>query len=999
LLNLSTSLSLTASSNSVCPGTNFTLTATNPSGGAGSSYTFQQLPVGNVIPAISANQAVANTAALPATFQVLSDSSGCVGNRTITIGRLDINGLGLSASPTVVCAGRPTTITATSHGNTVTASSVNYTFIAVSSTATVPVVSSSPTLVVTPTVPTVYVMAMDSLGCKINTLTAQPVTISVNILPALTLSATATSQSVCAGLPTTISVSSGTVTNVSYTWTPLTAFGTLTPAAPPSASAVAFQTVAGTYTIIGMDQLGCKGTETITIGIDPLATLSVNVSSTSNTICPMIGGPGATLSAVCNINPVTFAWTPSIGLSPTVGSSVVASPTVTGSYVYSATADNGYGCTGTGTYTLQVGPPPNMNIVTTASAVCQGYNAILTAFGATSYTWTSATFSNAVIQQSVSVGPGTYSVRGSNGGSCIDSTAYIVIGIANPLNITTALSPATGTTCIENNNPKYSKPTILSASGANTYVWFPFNPVNMTYSLGPTTTVRPPASTCYTVIGTTPVCSGSAIVCVTVAPQFTMGVLPPIPYMCVGDSLKLSIVNISSLAAGPASAFNYSWTEAVNAPLSLSSKFTPTVLAYPQQSTTYSVQVKDSRGCVSQPGLVTLTVLPRPVTAIAIPTINNVPTNTICYVGLNPGPEDVLLTLTGTNKNTNLPFGLVPTYTWNAPYPSKYTSILTPPNNPAITVNAPLKLPEVVTYSLLSGYNGVPGCSRLDTVSVRVIDCRPVTAVTFTTGEKLDTICARYCITFINSTDTAAGGTQTVSWTFKGGNPPTSNLPIQTVCYNLPGSYDVILTVSNPYPKSPPNGQTPGSSGNLGVKSYVKVVDVPNVTIVAPGQLRSDTTVRFGTPISLKASGAIYYSWSPNYNITSLTAKNVTVTPFKNTQYILTGYNGGHCMSSDTLNVFVIEDCGEMYVPNAFSPNGDGHNDVLYVRGLCLKTLSFMVFNRWGEKVFETNDVNVGWDGKYHDEDLNTGVFVYRLEGRTYDGKQYTAKGNVTLIR
>jgi gliding motility-associated-like protein len=209
----------------------------------------------------------------------------------------------------------------------------------------------------------------------------------------------------------------------------------------------------------------------------------------------------------------------------------------------------------------------------------------------------------------------------------------------------------------------------------------------------------------------------------------------------------------------------------------------------------------------------------------------------------------------------------------------------------------------------------------------------------------------------------------------------------------------VILTVSNPYPKSPPNGQTPGSSGNLGVKSYVKVVDVPNVTIVAPGQLRSDTTVRFGTPISLKASGAIYYSWSPNYNITSLTAKNVTVTPFKNTQYILTGYNGGHCMSSDTLNVFVIEDCGEMYVPNAFSPNGDGHNDVLYVRGLCLKTLSFMVFNRWGEKVFETNDVNVGWDGKYHDEDLNTGVFVYRLEGRTYDGKQYTAKGNVTLIR
>jgi gliding motility-associated-like protein len=97
--------------------------------------------------------------------------------------------------------------------------------------------------------------------------------------------------------------------------------------------------------------------------------------------------------------------------------------------------------------------------------------------------------------------------------------------------------------------------------------------------------------------------------------------------------------------------------------------------------------------------------------------------------------------------------------------------------------------------------------------------------------------------------------------------------------------------------------------------------------------------------------------------------------------------------------VIVIADCGEMYVPNAFTPNNDGANDVLYVRGICLESLTFMVFNRWGEKVFETTDQRVGWDGSYKGEDLNTGVFVYRLEGKTYDGVGFSLKGNVTLIR
>jgi gliding motility-associated-like protein len=58
-----------------------------------------------------------------------------------------------------------------------------------------------------------------------------------------------------------------------------------------------------------------------------------------------------------------------------------------------------------------------------------------------------------------------------------------------------------------------------------------------------------------------------------------------------------------------------------------------------------------------------------------------------------------------------------------------------------------------------------------------------------------------------------------------------------------------------------------------------------------------------------------------------------------------------------------------------------------------------MVFNRWGQKVFETTDKNIGWDGTFKGDLMNTGVFVYRLEGKDYDGKGYSMKGNVTLIR
>ena len=86
-------------------------------------------------------------------------------------------------------------------------------------------------------------------------------------------------------------------------------------------------------------------------------------------------------------------------------------------------------------------------------------------------------------------------------------------------------------------------------------------------------------------------------------------------------------------------------------------------------------------------------------------------------------------------------------------------------------------------------------------------------------------------------------------------------------------------------------------------------------------------------------------------------------------------------------------------VPYEFSANGDGENDVLYVKGQDVKNMDFKVFNRWGELVFETNDINKGWDGVYKGVAQEMEVYVWTLSVTFGNGKAATKKGNVTLLR
>jgi gliding motility-associated-like protein len=86
-------------------------------------------------------------------------------------------------------------------------------------------------------------------------------------------------------------------------------------------------------------------------------------------------------------------------------------------------------------------------------------------------------------------------------------------------------------------------------------------------------------------------------------------------------------------------------------------------------------------------------------------------------------------------------------------------------------------------------------------------------------------------------------------------------------------------------------------------------------------------------------------------------------------------------------------------VPTAFSPNGDGQNDVLFVRGYNFIEFELMIFNRWGELVFTTRDAARGWDGTFQGEPQPVDAYQYLLRGKCIDGQITTSKGTITLLR
>ncbi|HTF05681.1 MAG TPA: gliding motility-associated C-terminal domain-containing protein, partial [Bacteroidia bacterium] len=178
---------------------------------------------------------------------------------------------------------------------------------------------------------------------------------------------------------------------------------------------------------------------------------------------------------------------------------------------------------------------------------------------------------------------------------------------------------------------------------------------------------------------------------------------------------------------------------------------------------------------------------------------------------------------------------------------------------------------------------------------------------------------------------------------------------------------------------------------------------VSSIVVTGISSLNPDAgiyvTITQGQSTMLNGTGGQNYSWSPNTDLSCTTCQNPIATPTVTTTYTLTVYDSLGCFQIDTVTVFVDIFCGEVFVPNAFSPNGDGQNDVLFVRGACIVTMDFYVFNRWGEQVFHSTDLTTGWDGSWRGVPCENAVFNYVLKATLLDATEVEKKGNLSLIK
>ena len=143
------------------------------------------------------------------------------------------------------------------------------------------------------------------------------------------------------------------------------------------------------------------------------------------------------------------------------------------------------------------------------------------------------------------------------------------------------------------------------------------------------------------------------------------------------------------------------------------------------------------------------------------------------------------------------------------------------------------------------------------------------------------------------------------------------------------------------------------------------------------------------------------YAWTPGTGLNATNTASVRATPQDTTIYKVVVSKKG-CKEEKTIRINVDNvNCGEpnIFVPNAFTPNNDGNNDVLKVRGRWISKLQFVVYNRWGQEMFTTTDLNNGWNGVFKGNEVAPDVYNYFLQVTCLDNKIFTKRGNTSLIK
>jgi gliding motility-associated-like protein len=216
------------------------------------------------------------------------------------------------------------------------------------------------------------------------------------------------------------------------------------------------------------------------------------------------------------------------------------------------------------------------------------------------------------------------------------------------------------------------------------------------------------------------------------------------------------------------------------------------------------------------------------------------------------------------------------------------------------------------------------------------------------------------------------------NYTWHWGNNQSANASNPAITYFLPGSYNVQLTAS---------------TAQGCADSVTKILTIENLVANAG----NDTAVFAGSTFTLYGSGGNSYLWQP----ASLLDNNLIANPSgklqNDQQFMLTVGNGQQCSSSDIVNVKILK---PVYIPNAFTPNGDGINDQWVIGNLAgYKNPQVTIFNRYGQVVYSSNSYQNDWDGLMNGARLPTGAYVYVLQIRGENYNLPLFKGNITILR
>jgi gliding motility-associated-like protein len=878
------------------------------------------------------------------------DGNLCFGfaTSTVTVNSLPV----VSATSGTVCGGAAITLTASG------ANTYNWNpGTGLSSTTGNTVTASPPSN-------TIYtVTGTDVNGC-VSTATS---TVTVNPLPVPTASV---NSPVCQGGTINFTGSGG----LTYTWSSsLGSYSAQNPSVPN-----AQPNMSGTYTLTVTDNNGCTAQTTTQLVVNALPPVSVNSATICLSNTAALNASGAT----------SYSWSPGSGLSATSGANVNASPTTT--TVYTVTGTDGNGCVNTASSTVTVNAA--LLVSANSATICPGTTATLTASGSNSYSWnTGATTAG------ITVSPGSttvYTVTATDVNGCT-SVATPTVLVNPPL----VLSPQSNSPQCQGNTLNFFITTGISWNwnGPQGFFSTQANPSILN--------AQPNMSGTYTVSGMDANgCTDTTTINATVNP------LPVVTPSSNSPICQGATLNLTGTAAS-----TYSWSGPASYSSNQQSPFITS--AQPNMSGTYTLALTDNNGCVNS-GAVQVTINANPVVSVNSPTLcagNSVTLSASGAVNYSWTPSTGLSGTSGSSVTAN------PTTSTNYIVTGidgnlcsgSDTAVVTVYQLPTVSVSsaticanstATLTATGASLYSWspatgLSSTNGSPvlaspssttsysiqgtdlhGCVSSTTCTVKVNPLPNVKISPQTTSG-----CAPLLVSFSN-----AGASQgSCSWSF--GDGTTSNTScLPTHIFSTAGTYTVDLQLTDS------NGCVNHS------QSLVVIYPVPHADFNATPQPTTilDPTIHFYDASTL----APITSWSWNFGDGDTSKIEFPTHVYQDTGSYpvqLTVVSSFGCRDS-IIKIIVIQDEYVVYVPNAFTPNYDGTNDVFLPKGTGIADYKLWVYDRWGELVFYSEDPHTGWDGRMHNHGsqiLQQDVYAWKLEVTNEKGEPRMFKGTVSLIK